>query len=149
MPVVELGFSALPGHVRTARLVAAAFARRVGVDEELLHEIRLAVGEACSRAVTLHRRNCPGDPVTVRLSDDSSMFEVVVIDQVPGDVVDGDVELPAAAVLEALPGDPVESLPANVGLAVVTGLVDEVKVESGPDGTAVTMSWRVGGQDPL
>ena len=51
MATVELRFSALPAHVRTARLVAAAVARRAGVDEALLDEVRLAVGEACSRAV--------------------------------------------------------------------------------------------------
>ena len=51
MATVELRFSALPAHVRTARLVAAAVARRAGVDEAVLDEVRLAVGEACSRAV--------------------------------------------------------------------------------------------------
>ena len=44
-------FTALPAHVRTARLVAAAVARRCGLDEAVLDEVRLAVGEACSRAV--------------------------------------------------------------------------------------------------
>jgi serine/threonine-protein kinase RsbW len=51
MPTVEVSFTALPAHVRTARLVATAVARRSGVDEALLDEVRLAVGEACSRAV--------------------------------------------------------------------------------------------------
>lgn len=49
MATVELRFSALPEHVRTARLVAAAVARRAGVDEAVLDEVRLAVGEACTR----------------------------------------------------------------------------------------------------
>jgi len=48
MATVELRFSALPEHVRTARLVAAAVARRAGVDEAVLDELRLAVGEACA-----------------------------------------------------------------------------------------------------
>ena len=48
MATVELLFSALPEHVRTARLVAAAVARRAGVDEAVLDEVRLAVGEACT-----------------------------------------------------------------------------------------------------
>lgn len=41
---------ALSEHVRTARLVVAAAARRVGVDEAGLDAIRLAVDEACARA---------------------------------------------------------------------------------------------------
>ena len=72
MATVELRFSALPAHVRTARLVAAAVARRSGVDEAVLDEVRLAVGEACSRAVHLHRRHCPDRPVLVTLVDDET-----------------------------------------------------------------------------
>ena len=51
MATVEVTFTPLPVHVRTARLVATAVARRSGVAESLLDEVRLAVGEACSRAV--------------------------------------------------------------------------------------------------
>ena len=57
MATVEVTFTPLPAHVRTARLVATAVARRSGVDEALLDEVRLAVGEACSRAVEAHRRH--------------------------------------------------------------------------------------------
>ena len=56
-------------HVRTARLVAAAVARRAGVAESVLDEVRLAVGEACSRAVGLHQRGGSTSPVRVALTD--------------------------------------------------------------------------------
>ena len=82
---VELRFSALPAHVRTARLVAAAVARRSGVDEAVLDEVRLAVGEACSRAVHLHRRHCPDRPVLVTLVDDVDAFRVAVTDEAPAE----------------------------------------------------------------
>ena len=82
---VELRFSALPAHVRTARLVAAAVARRSGVDEGVLDEVRLAVGEACSRAVHLHRRHCPDRPVLVTLVDDADAFRVAVTDEAPAE----------------------------------------------------------------
>ena len=49
-----------PAHVRTARLVAVAVARRAGVDEDVLDEVRLAVGEACSRAVAPAPPALPG-----------------------------------------------------------------------------------------
>src|SRR2546422_373473 len=63
MATVELRFSALPEHVRTARLVAAAVARRAGVDEAVLDEVRLAVGEACTRAVGgIIRMSWPTNP---------------------------------------------------------------------------------------
>lgn len=142
MAVVELSFSALPAHVRTARLVAAAVARRCGVDETVLDEVRLAVGEACSRAVFLHRRFCPERPVLVTLVDEDSTFRVAVTDDAPvpaGEEADVG-ELTDAADLE---GDPV---PAAFGLAVISGLVDDVSVESGPNGGAVVrMAWPVTG----
>src|ERR1700742_1463405 len=83
MTTFEVTFTALPVHVRTARLVATAVARRSGVAESLLDEVRLAVGEACSRAVEAHLRHCPGQPIRVELTDDGEQFEVVVTDAVP------------------------------------------------------------------
>src|ERR1700743_2664137 len=83
MATVEVTFTPLPVHVRTARLVATAVARRSGVAESLLDEVRLAVGEACSRAVEAHLRHCPGQPIRVELTDDGEQFEVVVTDAVP------------------------------------------------------------------
>jgi serine/threonine-protein kinase RsbW len=52
MPTVEVSFTALPAHVRTARLIALAVARRAGVDEQLLDEVRLSAstkGQASTR----------------------------------------------------------------------------------------------------
>lgn len=163
MPTVELRFSALPGHVRTARLVVAAMARRVGIDESTLDEVRLAVGEACSRAVALHRRHCPDAAVTVRFDDDDGRLRVAVTDQAPASA-----EHPAEHSAEVSPGlinsgsaggagdgagssddpgddyrDPIEALPASMGIAVITGLVDDVKVDTGPDGSTILMSWTV------
>ena len=80
MATVEMSFTPLPVHVRTARLVATAVARRSGVDEALLDEVRLAVGEACSRAVEAHQAQCPAEPVRVELTGADGRFEVVVTD---------------------------------------------------------------------
>jgi anti-sigma regulatory factor (Ser/Thr protein kinase) len=137
---VELRFSALPAHVRTARLVAAAVARRSGVDEAVLDEVRLAVGEACSRAVHLHRRYCPDRPVTVTLRDDPDAFRVAVSDEAPDNAPDtvGLDELTESADLEA------DAVPPGVGLAVITGLVDDVSVEPARaegQGVVVRMTW--------
>ena len=141
MATVELRFSALPAHVRTARLVAAAVARRSGVDESVLDEVRLAVGEACSRAVHLHRRHCPDRPVLVTLVDDVDAFRVAVTDEAPAE--------PGAEGFGALAdvADLVdaEAVPPGVGLAVISGLVDDVAVEPGRDsGVVVRMTWPTG-----
>src|SRR5262245_17256994 len=82
MPTVRLSFSPAPAHVRTARLVAVAVAPRAGVAEELLEEIRLAIGEACSRAVALHRTRGLRDLIDVAM-DDGERFTVRVVDHAP------------------------------------------------------------------
>src|SRR6202451_344635 len=99
MAPVEVPFTPLPVHVRTARLVATAVARRSGVAESLLDEVRLAVGEACSRAVEAHQRHCPEQPIRVSLTDDGEQFQVVVTDAVQGSERDlpAGVSLPAGA----------------------------------------------------
>src|SRR5437868_2624628 len=85
MPTVEVTFTPLPAHVRTARLVATAVARRSGVGEPLLDEVRLAVGEACSHAVEAHQAYCPGEPVRVALITGGGRFEVAVTNRgLPG-----------------------------------------------------------------
>jgi anti-sigma regulatory factor (Ser/Thr protein kinase) len=41
-----------PAYVATARMFAASLARQVGVGEEVLDDLKLAVSEACARALT-------------------------------------------------------------------------------------------------
>jgi serine/threonine-protein kinase RsbW len=148
MATVEVTFTPLPAHVRTARLVATAVARRSGVDESLLDEVRLAVGEACSRAVEAHQKHCPGQPIRVALTDDGERFEVVVTDAVPADValapVGGKGTAPGAAAeaADAARDGVILQLPAGVGLAVISGLADDFRVSPDGDGTRVAMSWK-------
>ena len=171
MATVEVTFSPLPAHVRTARLVATAVARRSGVDEALLDEVRLAVGEACSRAVEAHRRHCPGEPVKIELSDQGERFVVVVSDHAPtsppspagpspagpssargapagtnghgvgrdaGRGVGRDAGRDAGRLVQ---GADDAGIPAGFGLAVISGLADDVRVSSTSSGVSVRMSW--------
>lgn len=138
MAVVELSLTPLPAHVRTARLVVVAAARRAGLDGELVDELRLAIGEAASRAVGLHRRHAPGAPVLISVADEPTGLTVTVVDQGPaagplpddlaGDLFEDDDE----------PGDVVDP---DVALAVLTGLVDECTIEPTEGGTTVTLRW--------
>jgi serine/threonine-protein kinase RsbW len=154
MATVEVTFTPLPAHVRTARLVATAVARRSGVDESLLDEVRLAVGEACSRAVEAHQRHCPAEPVRIEMTDHDQRFVVTVSDHAP-------TTRPAVAATEngthdgAGHHDPGEdgigyeaighdgglAIPAGFGLAVISGLAEDVRVLSTSSGVSVRMSW--------
>src|SRR3954452_10557275 len=129
MPTVEVSFTALPAHVRTARLIALAVARRAGVDDQLLDEVRLAVGEACSRAVNVHQGTSADAPIAMLISDEQDRFTVQVVDKGPvagtaeaGDLTDLD---PQAHTDEtSVDSDPVPALmPPGFGLAVISGLV--------------------------
>ncbi|MBW8482923.1 ATP-binding protein [Actinomadura parmotrematis] len=148
MAIVELSFSALPVHVRTARLIVTAVARRSGVDEALLDEVRLAVGEACSRAVEAHRRQCPDEPVRLELEGSGGRFEVTVSDAVPGDDVAGRAGRSAAAAQEVAAAGSPEDLDfalsdgsVDLGLAVISGLADDVDISATPKGVQIRMSW--------
>jgi anti-sigma regulatory factor (Ser/Thr protein kinase) len=148
MPTVEVTFTPLPAHVRTARLVATAVARRSGVDETLLDEVRLAVGEACSRAVEAHRRHCPAEPVKIEMTDQGERFVVVVSDHAPtggtapaginGHSTSHDTAPDALALIQ---GAEEAGIPAGFGLAVISGLADDVRVSSTSSGVSVRMSW--------
>ena len=154
MATVEVTFTPLPAHVRTARLVAAAVARRSGVDEALLNEVRLAVGEACSRAVEAHRRHCPAEPVRIEMTDQGERFVVVVSDHAPAAPgASSDPSPPRGAngngaghrgLIEVAHEEDAGDggmIPVGFGLAVISGLADDVHVSSTSAGVSVRMSW--------
>ncbi|HEY3605777.1 MAG TPA: ATP-binding protein [Sporichthyaceae bacterium] len=124
MATVEVRFSPLPVHVRTARLIAATAARRAGVADDILSEVRLAVGEACSRAVGLHMDAGLDEPVVICLHIDEGRFGVEVADAVPLE-------------LHGITRESENSL----GLALISGLVDDVEIRPATDGVVVRMSW--------
>jgi serine/threonine-protein kinase RsbW len=189
MATVEVAFTPLPAHVRTARLVATAVARRSGVDEELLDEVRLAVGEACSRAVEAHRRHCPAEPVRIEMTNLGERFEVIVRDAVgqagtngqagangqaagasangtdgsarpasaahggpasaasagAGSAGAGSASADGAAADDACADssapDNADLIPAGFGLAVISGLADDVRISATGSGVSVRMTW--------
>lgn len=138
MALVELLLTPLPAHVRTARLVGVAAARRAGLEDGHIDELRLALGEACSRAVGLHARHAPDELVRVTISDDPGGLVVTVVDlgpaagPAPEDLAEG--------LLDEDDGED-ELVDPDVALAVLTGLVDGVEIAPSATGTTVTMRW--------
>jgi Histidine kinase-like ATPase domain len=168
MPTVRLSFTPAAAHVRTARLVAVAVARRAGVSAELYDEIRLAIGEACSRAVALHRQHGLPDLVEVVLSDGAN-FTIRVTDRAPIDAAlsppSGAAD-PVALMEEAAEQDPPgwrdepaggqaapdhavdeaeEAVAVGMRLALLASLVEQITVRPAEQGsgTEVVMSWPV------
>jgi anti-sigma regulatory factor (Ser/Thr protein kinase) len=126
------------------------------VDEALLDEVRLAVGEACSRAVEAHRRHCPAEPVKIEMTDQGERFVVVVSDQAPTSAATPGASTGATAsggsagtnghgvsqgAATLVQGADDAGIPAGFGLAVISGLADDVHVSSTSSGVSVRMSW--------
>ena len=171
MATITLTISALPAHVRTARLMAATVARRAGIAASAIDEIRLAVGEACSRAVAAHKVHLSAQPILLQLIDSSGTdtssepddgtaekllrangittrrFEVVVTDRAPAKGTEETANPPPLDGLfldgDDTPPGGISGFSPGLGLAVITGLADEVKIEPDDDGTVVRMSWPV------
>ncbi|WKX71757.1 ATP-binding protein [Streptomyces sp. XD-27] len=141
MATVELRFSALPEHVRTARLVAAAVARRAGVDEAVLDEVRLAVGEACTRAVGLHRSSGVSAPVRVALIEEEKKFSIEVGDEAPRSTGAGSATAAGHGATTGGPDEAAAESDDEMGLAVISGLVDDVEVSTSAAGGVIRMSW--------
>jgi anti-sigma regulatory factor (Ser/Thr protein kinase) len=150
MPLVSLLFPPSAEHVRIARLVAVATARRGWLTEERLDELRLAVGEICARAVRRCLAAGPADapgPIRMEIEDDGGVLIVRVTDPAP------DPTPPAAAEEPAPPGSPPYDPAAEqraleqeeaIALALVQGLADQVVVGpgSGGEGGRVVMTWN-------
>ncbi|MDR1998431.1 MAG: ATP-binding protein [Frankiaceae bacterium] len=140
MGTVTIKLPPAPDQVRTARLLAVTVARRAGVHESLVDEIRLAIGEACGRAVHAHvDRGVPG-PITVRLTDDEG-FEAVVVDLASRPEPHRAVRrLPSLGV--GCGGQDA----AAIGLSILGAVVDDVTIEPvAPIGTCVRMRWPAAG----
>jgi anti-sigma regulatory factor (Ser/Thr protein kinase) len=137
LPTVELQLPPLPHHVRTARLVGVAAARRAGLSDELVDELRWALGEACSRAVALHAAHSLDAPVRVMLREDTAGLTVEVLDQGPGHQPADDTS--PEALFDGDDSD--DGVDPRVSLAVLSGLVDDVEVSSAADGTTVRLRW--------
>jgi anti-sigma regulatory factor (Ser/Thr protein kinase) len=166
MATVRLSFSPYPAHVRTARLVGVAVARRAGVADATLDEVRLAIGEACSRAVALHRRHELTDLIEIEIRDDDQ-FTVRVTDRAPIAVTaeqprpgqrTPDVPAPVGLLSRAdqvdvfgRSEDEIEALSeedvaVGMGLTLLAGLVEDLAVRAAQvgAGTEVEMSWPTG-----
>ncbi len=117
MATCSLRIPADSAQVRVARLVAAAAARRCGLADDDVDDVRLAVGEAVGRAVMRHHGAGAVAGVDVRIVDSDRDFVIEVCDA-------GAADEPGMA------------------MAVIRALVPETEVSWPPEGGQVLrMSW--------
>ncbi|MFN8128260.1 MAG: ATP-binding protein [Candidatus Nanopelagicales bacterium] len=121
MTTATLRIPAQTDQVRVARMVACTAARRAGVNEDDVEDVRLAVGEAVGRAVLRHQAAGCEDPVTVELTEDAGGFEAVIIARAEQGEQDEDF-----------------------AYAVITGLVSGAQLAAEPGGgQRLVLRWAV------
>jgi anti-sigma regulatory factor (Ser/Thr protein kinase) len=112
---------ALPPEARllgTIRLVVGIVARKVGIDEEGIEDLKIAVSETCAVAMADLARAGVGSPIELDLIEEGKRFGVEVRDRAPAEGRSAD-------------GFDIEDLDdRQFGLALVGALVDDL--ESGP-----------------
>ncbi len=125
---VCLELESRPECVTLVRSALSGLGERLGLDPELLDDLKTAISEACNNVVLHAYRDEPG-PLTVRLDITADGVDVLVRDQGSG--------IQRVAASEDRMG---------VGLAVISALADRAEFLSGSDGgTDVRMSFTRGG----
>jgi anti-sigma regulatory factor (Ser/Thr protein kinase) len=124
-PAVRLELDSRPETLTLVRGVLAGVAELIGLDPELLDDLKTAVSEACNNVV-MHAYDGETGPLAVRMYIEPEAIEVVVLDEGSG--------LPALA--------PADETIRGVGLSVIRALAEQAEFRSPPEGgTEVRMSF--------
>ncbi|MDQ3646803.1 MAG: ATP-binding protein [Actinomycetota bacterium] len=79
--MVELEIPPRSAYVGVVRLALASLARSIGVDEEVLDDLKIAVSEACANAVLSNEEAGTDAPVTVHWHESEGRVTVEVGDR--------------------------------------------------------------------
>jgi serine/threonine-protein kinase RsbW len=124
-PAVRLELDSRPETLTLVRGVLAGVAELIGLDPELLDDLKTAVSEACNNVV-MHAYDGVTGPLGVRMYIDPEAIEVVVEDHGSG--------LPPLA--------PADETIRGVGLSVIRALAEQAEFRAVPEGgTEVRMSF--------
>lgn len=147
MATVSFQFPPFPEHVRTARLVVGAAARREGVAEELVDELRLAVGEACTCAVLRHQSaGLTNADITVEVEQTEAGFAVSVRDEVTTGADSSSAALPTNGTRqdnESTTDVDIDALDfdEDLAIALIRGLAPVSDIEDSVTGRIISMTW--------
>jgi len=137
LATVRLAFPPEPRLLGTVRLVVGIVARKAGMGEEGIEDLKVAVSETCAVAVGDLNRAGRLDPIEIDLVESADRFGIEVRDRAPA---------PTAA-----PGDPGDGEidDRELGLALVGALVDDLKTSTLQNGGNRTSFWLRRGPEAL
>lgn len=119
--LVRLEIPAQPAYVGVARSVVAAVAGTVmGLDDDRLDDLRLAVSEAATTAVEAHKEGVAGAHVVLTCVEGDDYLDVTIEDEGQGFAPDEQEE-------------------DGYGLQLIQALVDHVSFDRTSDGTRVLL----------
>ena len=113
-------------------MVAVAAARRAGLDDDTVEDVRLAVGEVVGHVVMAHTESTVTSEIDLVLREGQDVFEVQVVDR--GETTG---ETTGDSTGETTPRPPSDDVDVDFALALVRALVPEVRVV----GPSVILAW--------
>jgi serine/threonine-protein kinase RsbW len=138
---LEMAVPSRAEYTAVVRLVVSSLAgARRALADERIDDLKLAVSEACTNAIEANTGSGSNDPVVVSCWEAPERFEVCVADSGPGFDPDDLPEHPPVTDPDRL------NFERGLGIPLIRSLVDDVRFESGPDGTSVWMTL-FGGPD--
>ena len=81
MATVAVEIPAGSAYVGVVRLALSSLARSVGLSDEAVEDLKMAVSEACANAVLANEERAPQEPVGVVWTDDSEKVVIEVRDR--------------------------------------------------------------------
>jgi serine/threonine-protein kinase RsbW len=121
-----------PQLIPTARMFAATVARQHGYPEEGVLDLKIAISEACTNAVTAHRGSGINEHVRITALADASDITYEITDSGRG--FDYTAEEPASVFRRAAEDD--VDLP-GMGLALIRTLFPSAEIKRDGEGTLV------------
>lgn len=119
-----------PALVATARMFAATVARQLGLPDDSVLDVKLAVSEACTSALQRAADGGSGSPIRLTVEGDAADLAYEIVHG-EGFADDGEGD-PHTVLLESdVEGDP------SVGIALIRTLFPTTEVRSTPSGTSL------------
>ena len=123
--IVRLAFPPEPRLLGTIRLVVGIVARKAGMGEEGVEDLKVAVSETCAVAAGDLNRAGRLDPIEIDLVESADRFGIEVRDRAPASAAPAEGEIDDR----------------ELGLALVGALVDDLKTSTLQDGGNRTSFW--------
>ena len=115
-------------------LVAEAAEMDATLSRERIEDFKVAVSEATTNAIEAHARACSDDSIRIRCTVDEDRLEFHITDRGYGFYPDQIQVLPE-------PDDPSRlNFERGLGIYLMRVLSDKVEIQSGPDGTVVSLA---------